>query len=392
MPKSSWPLLASLLILLTTPMTSVAALMGITQNSILFGQSACFSGPNKKLGESYQVGILAAFEEQNRKGGVGRRTLKLVSLDDAYEPERAAANVQKFSSDNDVFAVIGGVGTPTAKRITPILKNAKIPFVGPFTGASFLRDHKRFPNIINLRGSYFDETKNLVDYIVGRLGKKRLGIIYQGDAFGRSVLRNYKTILEDLGLPILAKTTYSRNTHAVHSGLFAAAKADLDAILIVGSYAANATIINLAHSLGHEYIMANLSFVLSYELKKRVRKPSSKILVTEVMPDARDTSRMVVRKFQQALKANFKQSDEESAPIPNEVSLEGYILGRYVIAVLERMGDKLTRENFLTMGLSEQPFAIDDWILKFNPGSNAGSQYIRLTHLGDDVPMAKGND
>ena len=99
----------------------------------------------------YRAGILSAFQVQNGRGGVNGRLLKLVSLDDAYEPEQAAANAERFVADNEVLAVIGGVGTPTAKRIAPVLRTAKIPFVGPFTGAAFLRDAKRFPNVINLR-------------------------------------------------------------------------------------------------------------------------------------------------------------------------------------------------------------------------------------------------
>ena len=340
---------------------------------VLFGQSACFTGPNKRLGLNYRAGLQAAFDEGNGRGGVNGRRLELVSLDDAYEPELAAANAERFAAEDEVLAVIGGVGTPTAKRIAPVLRTAEIPFVGPFTGADFLRNPHRFPNVINLRAGYLDETRVLVDHIVRERGKSRLGIIYQDDAFGRSVLKNYKSVLDERGIPILGKTAFSRNTHAVHASLFGLAKADLDAILIVGTYATNSEIINLAHSLGHEYITANLSFVLSYELKNRVDAPTDRILVTEVMPDANDTRRAVVRSLHQAL------AEKEMI---NEVSLEGYILGRYVITVLERMGDDLTRENFLRQGLSSGPVVIDDWTLEFEPDTNTGSTYIRLIDLG----------
>ncbi len=358
---------------------------GVDADSVVFGQSTCFTGPNKKLGLHYRAGIQAAFREKNDREGVNGRSLELVSLDDAYEPEQAFANAERFASENNVLAVIGGVGTPTAKRIAPVLRTAKIPFVGPFTGADFLRDPGHYPNVVNLRASYLDETRTLVEHIVRDRGKSRMGIIYQDDAFGRSVLRNYKEVLEEYNIPILGKTSYSRNSHAVHASLFALAKADLDAILIVGAYAANSKIINLANSLGHEYVIANLSFVLSDELKKRVEEPSDRILVTEVMPDASDTGRQVVGSFQRALQAYNGQQAEPLEDMINEVSLEGYILGRYVIAVLERMGDdEMTREHFLVHALSPDPVVIDDWKLEFQPGSNAGSHYIRLIDLGED--------
>ena len=394
--------IASCIIVLVLTLPSVAA-PGVTDSTIVFGQTACFSGPNKNLGLWYRAGILTAFQEQNDRGGVYGRLLRLISVDDAYEPDLAAANAEMFASKNNVFAVIGGVGTPTAKRIVPVLRTAQIPFVGPFTGADFLRDAKKYPNIINLRAGYFDEIYELVHHMIDDLGKSRFGIIYQDDAFGRSVLRNYKEVLDSRDLPLLAKTSYSRNTHAVHASLFALDKADLDAILIVGAYAANSEIINLANSLGHKYIIANLSFVLSRELKKRIQAPSDKILVTEVMPDARDLNNHVVRQFQQAIRL----VPEDHAHEFNEVCLEGYILGRYLITVLERMaseltgvlptsvpqeyktdllermGDKLTRERFLKDGMSPaKPVVIGDWVIHFKSGENRGSSYIRLTHLG----------
>ena len=355
---------------------------GITSDTIVFGQSACFTGPNRNLGLYYRAGILSAFEERNREGGIDGRTLRLLSLDDGYEPEQAAANAERFAAENDVFAVIGGVGTPTAKRIAPVLRSAGIPFVGPFTGADFLRNFDRFPNVINLRAAYLDEVVTMVDYIVNDLGKNRFGVIYQDDAFGRSVLRDYQIALNAHDLPILAKTAHSRNTHAVHAGLFMISKADLDAILIVGSYAANSEIINLSHSLGHDYIVANLSFVLSHELKKLVENHSNKILVTEVIPDPNNTSSLVVQRFLDALRPEYGEAETVTALV-NEVALEGYILGRFVIDVLERMEGVLTREQFMNVALSPEKVMIDDWTLEFAPGTNTGSRYIRLTNLGE---------
>ena len=369
--------IVSCIIVLLFTLPSAAA-PGVTDSTIVFGQTACFSGPNKNLGLWYRAGILAAFQEQNDRGGVYGRLLRLISEDDAYEPDLAAENAEMFASENNVFAVIGGVGTPTAKRIVPVLRTAQIPFVGPFTGADFLRDAKKYPNIINLRAGYFDEIYELVHHMIDDLGKSRFGIIYQDDAFGRSVLKNYKDVLDSRNLPLLAKTSYSRNTHAVHASLFALDKADLDAILIVGAYAANSEIINLANSLGHKYIIANLSFVLSRELKKRIDTLSDRIVVTEVMPDAQDLNSHIVKQFQQVISALPEEHEHEF----NEVCLEGYILGRYLIAVLERMGNELTREKFLKDGMSPaKPVVLGDWVIHFKSGENTGSSYIRLTHL-----------
>lgn len=375
--------------------SSASATPGVTQDAIVFGQSAGLSGPNERLGIHYRAGILAAFGESNSQGGVDDRRLELIALDDRYEPEHAAANAERFVAENDVLAVVGGVGTPTAARIAPVLRTAGIPFIGHVTGADFLHDAERFPNVVNLRASYLDEVRTLVEHIVAESGHRRagamtadgarMGIIYQDDAFGRSVMRSYLTALAEHGIPLLAKTAYSRNTHAVHASLFGLAKADLDAILLVGTYSANGEIINLANSLGHEYTMANLSFAVSYELRRIVEAPSDRILVTEVVPSPHDPDSALAASFRRAMDS----FPAEGGAAVNELSLEGYLLGRYLVSTLERMDGDYTRESFMTHAMPAEPVRIDDWTVAFEPGSNAGSSYVRLTHLQSGQPVAE---
>ena len=84
---------------------------GVSDDRVLFGQSAAFSGPARELGTNMRLGIEAAFSEINDAGGVHGRVLKLVTLDDAYEPEAAVANTLRLIEEEDVFALIGEVGT-----------------------------------------------------------------------------------------------------------------------------------------------------------------------------------------------------------------------------------------------------------------------------------------
>ena len=362
---------------------------GIYEDRIVFGQSAALTGPNQILGLNYHLGILAAFEEKNQAGGIGGgRSLELMVLDDAYETDLAQRNAEIFASENNVLAVIGGVGTPTAKRIVPVLRGAEIPFIGPLTGANFLNDQGYSPNVINIRASYHEELLAHVDHFINDLGFARFGIIYQEDAFGQSVYTDLKQVLEQYDLPILARATFSRNSHAVHGGLFTFAKADLDAIFIIGTYATNSEIINLSHSLGHDYVIANLSFSISKELRSRLDRTSDKIFVTEVVPDPFDEAYPITASYRQALGSqdlamkipSFIQNIEIS---PNEVSLEGYILGRFVISILERMEGNFTREHLMEVALTPGNVDLGGWILDFQEGSNSGTDYIRLTNFND---------
>jgi ABC-type branched-subunit amino acid transport system substrate-binding protein len=360
---------------------SVSAAPGVTGDTVTFGQSGCFTGTCATAGLQYRAGILTAFHERNREGGVNGRELKLVSRDDGYEPELAAANADWFAATSEVFAVIGGIGTPTARRIAPALRRAKMPFVGHYTGADFLSDARRYPNVVNVRTVYAEEVRRLVVHMFEELGARRFGIIFQDDAFGRSVLASYESALEAFDLPILAKASYSRHTHAVHASVFIMEKADLDAVMLATTTGPAADAINTARSLGHDYTVGLLSFVESERLRVLLDHPYERILLTRVTPDATDNRIALVRQFHRALAAYRNAEPEASERVADSGALEGYILGRFVIDVLERMPDEPTREAFLATALNPEPVVIDEWVIAFEEGANVGSDYVRLIDL-----------
>jgi branched-chain amino acid transport system substrate-binding protein len=137
---------------------------GVSDQTILFGQSTALDGPASALGVGVRDGIAAAFKEANAAGGVKGRKLELKSYDDGYEPDRAIANTKTLIDTDQVFALIGEVGTPTSKAVQPIATDAGVPFIGPYTGAEFLRD-PGLRNVVNLRASYFQETETWVKHL-----------------------------------------------------------------------------------------------------------------------------------------------------------------------------------------------------------------------------------
>ena len=354
---------------------------GVTGDRIEFAQSGCFSGVCGATGLRFRAGIHAAFHERNSGGGVQGRTLGLTWRDDAYDPDRAAANAAHFTEDRDVFAVIGGVGTPTALRMAPILRNAGVPFIGILSGADFLRDRERFPNVVNLRTGYAGEVRKLVSHMHDQLGARRFGIVYQDDAFGRSVLAGYHEALKDLELPILAKASYSWHSHSIYGTLFALEKADLDALLMAATTANITAAIDMARAFGHDYVFGLLSIVNLDQITGQLQHRLGPAVATRVLPDMRDDSNPLVKRFRTALTALQAVPEWEGTVAADASSLEGYMLGRFIIAVLERMQSAPDRKGFMETALASGPFLIDGWEVSFTDGGNAGSDYVRLVEF-----------
>ena len=163
-----------------------AAEAGVTDNEIRMGQFAAQTGPAAELGKRMQLGILAHFSAVNAAGGVNGRTLKLISRDDGYEPEKAAAAVKALIEEDKVFALIGSVGTPTTLAAVPAINAAGIPLIGPFTGAQALREPFN-RNLFHVRASYFDETERIVQHL-STVGITKIAVFYQNDSYGKAGL------------------------------------------------------------------------------------------------------------------------------------------------------------------------------------------------------------
>src|SRR5262245_5142533 len=314
---------------------------GVFDNRIVFGMSAAFEGPAAALGLGMREGILAAFNEANAAGGVNGRRLELISYDDGYEPEKAIANTKRLINEDAVFALVGEVGTPTSNAVQPIATEAGVPFIGPFTGAAFLRN-PNLGNVINIRGSYDQETEAWIEHLTTDLGIKRIAILYQDDTFGRAGLSGVSKAMEKRGMKLVAEGTFARNTTAVKTALLAIRKAGPEAVVMVGPYKPCAEFIKLAHRLKLDAVFVNSSFVGAGALAKELGEEGKGVVVTQVVPFPGDMSIPLVARYQKALKAA-----NPDAQI-GFVSLEGYMVGRLVIEALGKVKGPVTRAGLLS--------------------------------------------
>jgi branched-chain amino acid transport system substrate-binding protein len=348
---------------------------GITGDTIMFGQAAVLEGPASALGLGMQKGLNAAFDEINAKGGVHGRKLKLTSVNDGYEPDRAIAMTRKLIEEDKVFALIGPVGTPTSAAAQPIATAAKVPFLGAFTGAGFLRNAK-LENVINIRASYDAETEAWVKHLTEDLKISKIAIFYQDDAFGRAGLSGFKKAMDKRKMEIAAEATYERNTVAVKSGLLTLKRAEPEAVVIVGAYKPVAEFIKLSRKTGFNPVFVNISFVGANALAAELGADGKGVIVSQVVPFPGDASLPVVADYQAAIK---KAGGE-----PEFVSLEGYLVGRLAIAALEKAGKDVTRDSLIKTIKDTGKFDIGGLMMTYGPDDNEGLDKVFMTIIQAD--------
>ena len=348
---------------------------GVTETSVKVGERSGFSGPAAGLGIELWRGAHAAFLASNEQGGVHGRRIDYVVADDGYDPEQAAPAAVRLVAQERVFILFGGVGTPTILKVLPVVlklnsSEGLIQF-SSFTGAQPQREPPYERVMFNIRASYRQETKAMVDAFVA-MGRKKIGIFVQDDSYGASGRDGVRRALREHSLAIAADTSYPRGI--TYQGSTAAQikllrQAGVDAVISVGSYQPCAALVRDARNAGWTVPIHNLSFVGADQmLDQLLKEPNAAGLVknlvaTQVVPPFSDTSLPLVRDYRAAM-------DKYRPVVPRGVgdqsyrpasrysfgSLEGFLNARAFLAVLQKAGPDLTRRSFFVAAESMGKF------------------------------------
>jgi ABC-type branched-subunit amino acid transport system substrate-binding protein len=324
---------------------------GVTDTEIRFGIAAPFTGPAKELGQNMRLGIETAFRAANANGGIFGRQLRLVAVDDGYDPTRTGPALKQLFEKDQVFGVIGNVGTPTAVVALPYALERKMMFFRAFTGAGLLRSDPPDRYVFNYRASYAEETEAIVHYLVKvrKLKPRQIAVFAQQDSYGDAgfagVAKAFRSMPGGDENTIL-RLNYQRNTVDVDDAVaqLQKSKIPIKAVIMVPTYRAAAKFIEKTRDAYPDMIYASVSFVgstaLANELMLLGRKYASGVIVTQVVPVVDGHSSLVLD-YKAALAKYFP------GEAPDYVSLEGYVTASIMISALKRNGPQLDTERLV---------------------------------------------
>ena len=352
------------------------------------GMSTALSGPAQALGQGMQAGVEAYFNKVNAAGGVHGNSLKLIAIDDGYEPSKAAPNMRKLIDELQVISVVGNVGTPTAIVTVPIANEKKTLLFGAFTGAGVLRKTPPDRYVINYRASYAEETAAMIDGLLSAgIKPEEIAFFTQNDGYGDAGYKGAVSALKSKGFTDthkLAHGRYTRNTLNVEEALSVIldAKVEPRAVIMVGAYAPNASFIKIAREDFPDTLFLNVSFVGSVALARELGDAGEGIIVTQVVPDFNSDLPGVVE-YRQAMKTYAPDK------VPGFVSLEGYIVAKIFVEGLKKSGPEQTRESIIDglQSLGNLDVGIGE-TLKYSASEHQGSHKVWPTIIrgGKYVP------
>jgi len=326
-------------ILFTITVTILIFLSSNNRKNIVFGSSVALSGPLKEIGIEYITGVQSYFMHINENRLLRDKRVFLKVYDDKYEPHITYQNITKLIySEPNLLGVLGVLGTPTSEvALTQSLKS-KIPFLMPFSGASFLYNESK--RVFMFRPSYFDETLKIVEYLKSK-NIDKIAIFYQNDSYGISALNSLQRALNNIDIKILAEGVYSRNTISIHSAYEEIVKSKPEAVIVAGSYKPTIEFIKKAYRDNSNWLIFNLSFVGLEQLSNIDKKYLARenIFITQPLKPL---------EFKSENEKNFQTIYSKYFPKQKLTSTayEGFLVAQIIIENLQNI-NYISTERFL---------------------------------------------
>ncbi|MEL6440164.1 MAG: ABC transporter substrate-binding protein [Cyanobacteria bacterium J06621_8] len=364
---------------------------GVTGNKIRLGSVLVLQGQDEALGNGMRLGIEAALAEEKVQG----RSLEVSFKNDYYEPASARKATLELLEEEDIFLALGNVGTPTAKLTLPILREHKIPAVGFFTGARLLRENA--PQlIVNYRAGYDQEIAAVVNMaLAAGVNPEEICAYVQNDGYGLDALENLKqTLIQGGASPeiiasydqILQATgdrnnigpvgVYTRNTLDSESGYNSLKewekRSDNKCRLVItaATYRNLTYFTKISRERGNKWIISALSFTGADELRWDLEEYNltDGIIMTQVVP-LLDSELPIVQSARSALGENL-----------GVISLEGYVVSKMLLKILQDIPGELTRESFLQQ-VQKSRFDLGGIPIDFTDGDNQGADLIIVSQI-----------
>jgi ABC-type branched-subunit amino acid transport system substrate-binding protein len=358
---------------------AVHAENGVTADQILIGQSAPYTGHLSEQGNRMNVGIRAYFDFINTQGGINGRKLQLVASDDGSDPERTVTNTKTLITNDKVFALLGYVGTPTTEAAIPVITAARIPLIGPVSGAPSLRDP---PNryVFHIRASYLDEAEKIVEQL-STIGQKNLAVVYEDDGSGRAGLEGMTKALAKRNLKLAGSAVVDPGGKSLTKAL-ALLPGKPDAVILVSGYTSAAAFIRAAKKAGYTGQFMNMSLVGARALAEELGRDGVGVMVSQVVPFPFGGGTALAREYNKNLPL-IGYTDFDFT------SFEGWIAAKVLVEGIRRAGRTLTRENLMSALESMNNFDLGGFPVSFTGRDHAASKFVELTIIAGNGKFQK---
>jgi ABC-type branched-subunit amino acid transport system substrate-binding protein len=321
---------------------------GITGSEILFGQTMPYSGPASSYGTIGKASD-AYFRMINDQGGINGRKLRMLSLDDGYQPPKTVELTRRMIEEDKVAFLFNTLGTPTTNATRKYVNNKKVPQLFIASGATQFGDREHFPWSIGWQPTYQVEGRIYARYTLRQAPNAKVAVLYQGDDSGRDYFKGYKDGLGDAAEKmIVATATYEVSDPTVDSQILTLRDKGADVLFMTGIPKFNAMAIRKAFDIGWKprlfFISSTGSSIATAIVPAGVEK-SVDVITANYLKDPTDKQWAQDPAFLEW--RTWLEKYYPAADVTDAGNVYGYSSAQTLVQVLKQCGNDVSRENIM---------------------------------------------
>jgi branched-chain amino acid transport system substrate-binding protein len=351
---------------------------GITDTEILIGQSCQLSGPLEGITREVMQGAGLYFDQVNAKGGVRGRKIRVIALDDAYDPKKAEANTRQLIEEHKVLALFQYAGTPPALAGMALAEQTGVPLIAPFTGAMELRQaSNRF--VFNIKAGYSTELDAMVKHHAS-MGIQRIAAVYLNNPFGTGGLASVQEAVKRHKVSLVATAPLEVGAN-MSQAVAAVAKEAPQAIIVISAGKPSVDFIAAYQAAGHHSTYYVLSVISNVQLAQGLGEKARGVIVSQVVPSPWNASVALSREFQALSKAQGIETLTFS-------QMEGFLSAKVLVEALQRAGAKPTRAS-LVQAMESINMSFGGYPVELSAGQHSSGKFVDLMMMGKDGRFAR---
>lgn len=352
------------------------ATQGVTKNEIVLGSIQDMSGPLASYSKPLVNGLRMHIDEINEAGGINGRKLKLIVEDSGYDPKKGLLAAQKLVQSDQVFAVVGTIGTAVNIAAMTVQFEKNVFNFLPLTAARQMYEPLS-PLKWSFAATYYDQVRSGTKYMVKTKGYKNVCVLYQDDDFGQEIAQGVEAGLKESGKTLAEKTTFKRGATDFSSQIQRLRNANCDFVVLGTIIRETIGAIGEARKIGWnvDFMGSTASYdTLIHKLGGKAVEGFYTMNTTNI-PYPDDPSKNV-RDWLQRYKAKFN----EDATL---FSAYGYTVISHFEKVALSAGPNLTTESFIAA--MEKHYAPRDMFgadeMTFSKTRHLGTTRARLSQI-----------
>ncbi|MBQ9837025.1 MAG: ABC transporter substrate-binding protein [Oscillospiraceae bacterium] len=247
---------------------AVEELKGVTEDTILVGNTAGTTGALATIGGPFNIGIEAAFAAYNAEGGFNGKSVKLQHYDDGGVATQSVTLTEQLIHEDEVFAIVGNFASNCVAANLPIIKEANVPMVYAAAGNNELlneaaegADRGIFP----VQPLNFTEGRMLIlrafaPLANGGLGGTKVGVLTNTVEASQTILKGIEAEAADLPAAQKDAITYQNVTSTDFSAAINALKNAGCDVVVMGVIGADFTSALTAMANANYYVPVLTSY------------------------------------------------------------------------------------------------------------------------------------